>query len=244
MAIAAEHPGKFEAPREMAIPGTHDAVMRVLARHLAPSSHGRVLDVGAGAGALSLKMHKAGYKVSACDLVPDIFRCVGIECREVDAHGVMPFENNQFDAVVAIELVEHLDGHRKLFSEAARVLKPGGFLLFSTPNILSLKSRIMFLFTGYFYSFPPLDPTVDAPISQHIASFTLDRYRFMLGRCGLKLDELTTDKMQGTSMAWGWLWPLIKLFTRMKYGGTANVREQNSTPALFGRKLMVVARKP
>ncbi len=241
--VTHDHAGKLEVPREIAIPGTHDAAMRVLAKHLPPTSRGRVLDVGAGAGALSLKMHRAGYGVCACDLYPELFKVADVEFREVDANGSLPYEKSSFDAVVAVEVVEHLDAHRPLFSEACRVLKPGGYFLFTTPNISSLKSRLSFLFTGYFYSFPPLDPKVDNPVQQHIASFTLDRYRFMLGRCGLEIHEVTTDKMQGSSRLLSPLWPIIKVASGMKFGDTENTRLQNSPPVLYGRKLMVVARK-
>ena len=57
--------------REMAIRGTHDGVMKVLTGAVAPAGAPRVLDIGAGAGALSEKLLAAGYSVGACDFVPE-----------------------------------------------------------------------------------------------------------------------------------------------------------------------------
>jgi len=45
----------------------------------------------------------------------------------------LPFENNFFDLVAAFEVLEHIENDKKAFSEIARVLKPGGFLIFSVP---------------------------------------------------------------------------------------------------------------
>ncbi len=232
------------APREMAIPGTHARVVDLLRTVAAPGPSVRLLDIGAGQGALSGRLRDAGYAVSACDLYPDMFRAEGIECLGVDANGALPYPDESFDLAIAVEVVEHLEGHRTFYSEARRVLKPGGALVFTTPNISSFKSRVSFLMTGYFYSFPPLDPELHDPVHQHLASFSVDRHRFMLGRCGLRLERLMTDKRQGSSLAWGWMAPLVRLLARSKWGDGEGVRLQNSSEALFGRKLVVVARRP
>jgi len=45
----------------------------------------------------------------------------------------LPFDNNSFDAVVSLWVLEHLDNPKKVFSEIHRILKPGGIFLFATP---------------------------------------------------------------------------------------------------------------
>lgn len=50
----------------------------------------------------------------------------------------MPFENNSFDLVVALWVVEHLDHPKEVFQEISRVLKPGGYFAFATPNKKSI----------------------------------------------------------------------------------------------------------
>jgi ubiquinone/menaquinone biosynthesis C-methylase UbiE len=47
----------------------------------------------------------------------------------------LPFENSSFDVVTMFDLLEHVPDDAKAVSEAKRVLRPGGFLLVSTPHI-------------------------------------------------------------------------------------------------------------
>lgn len=46
----------------------------------------------------------------------------------------LPFEDNSFDAITMFDLLEHVPDDKVAINEAFRVLKPGGFLLLSTPN--------------------------------------------------------------------------------------------------------------
>ncbi|MCI0400175.1 MAG: methyltransferase domain-containing protein [Gammaproteobacteria bacterium] len=227
----------------MAVRGVHEAVMRIVESEIPPSRDIQVLDVGAGRGGLCRRLLEAGYSVQACDLFPDNFDVSGVQCQRVDATGRLPYADASLDLVLAIELIEHLENHRALFNEVSRVLRPGGTFAFSTPNILSLKSRIAFLFTGYFYSFPTLDPDILDPVSQHITASTLDAYRWRLAQSGLDISEVRTDRFQRTSLLWSFLAPLIWLSARMKHGRSEHVAIQNSNTALFGRTLVVLAQK-
>jgi len=230
-------------PKEMAISGTHDRVIKALSREVSFEDAPLVLDVGAGEGALSAKLKAAGLNVTACDIDADNFSVPGVECRRVDGAGTWPYGNDSLDVVLAVEVLEHIDGHDPFFAEAARVLKPGGKLFFTTPNVLSLKSRVRFLLTGTFYSFPPLVPFVKAPASQHISPFTLNRYEWMLSQHEMQLTRVVTDKWQTSSILLALLFPLIRLSVALKFGGNPQADVQNSRVALFGRKLFVVAQK-
>lgn len=66
----------------------------------------------------------------------------------VDLTAALPFEDGQFDLVLATEVLEHLPSHAPLLCEIGRILKPGAWFLFSTPNPHRTLSRIQFLFTG------------------------------------------------------------------------------------------------
>jgi len=224
-------------PEEIAIPGTHAKVLKWVRKLDAGP---RVLDIGAGHGALSEGLAGLGKDVAACDVLPQLFQAQGIECRPIDTEtGVLPFDDASFDMAFAVEVVEHIDGHMKFFAEVSRVLKPGGVFIFTTPNILSLKSRLRFLMTGYYYSFGPLQVGVLDPVHQHLSPSNVDRYRWMLSQNHLHLDELRTDKYQTSSML---LWPFLGLpgwcYSKLKFGDATGAQLHRSAAATLGRKLM------
>ena len=61
-----------------------------------------------------------------------------------------PYKNEQFDFVVCAESLQYLENHEKLFREFRRVLKTGGSLIISFPNILTVSSRLYFFEKGIF----------------------------------------------------------------------------------------------
>jgi cyclopropane fatty-acyl-phospholipid synthase-like methyltransferase len=218
-------------------------VLRILGKHLDLATAPKVLDIGAGQGALSVRLKEAGARVSACDVVPEQFDVPGVEFRAVTGDGRLPFDEASFDAAVAIEVLEHIDGHDRFFAEVARILRPGGIVMFTTPNILSLKSRLRFLFTGFFYSFGPLEPFTRDPVSQHIAPYSVNRYEWMMSQHGLRLSGLETDRIQTSSVLLSLLVPFIRLATWLQFGGSQLASRQNASVALYGRKLVVIGRK-
>ena len=230
-------------PRELAIPGTHERVVEILSKSVDFRAAPRVLDIGAGQGALSVRLKELGARVSACDVVPEQFDVPGVDFRAVSADGSLPFDDASIDVAVAIEVLEHIDGHDRFFAEVSRILAPGGVIMFTTPNILSLKSRLRFLFTGFFYSFGPLEPFTRDPVSQHIAPFSVNRYEWMMSQHGLRLVALETDKTQTSSILLAPLLPFVWLATRLQFGGSPLASRQNSSVALYGRKLVIIGRK-
>ena len=235
-----------QAPRSLTIPGMHSLLAPLVIADIKsshPQSAPRVLDLGAGPGGMSYRLQQAGFQMEACDLFPELFQCPGVTCQLADACQPLPYNNEQFDAIVAVEVVEHLESQLTLFGEIHRLLKPGGKFFFTTPNIASLKSRLSYLLTGYFYSHGPLDPNVDDPVSQHIGPSPPDRYYYLLARAGLDLNRLTTDRLQRSSLGLAWLAPLIWGLTQLKYSATKGTRMENSPPTLFGRTLIGVAQK-
>ena len=230
-------------PRELAIPGTHDRVLEILGRTIDFRSAPNVLDIGAGQGALSARLKDAGARVCACDVVPEQFDVPGVDFRVVTKDGRLPFEDGSFDAAVAIEVLEHIDGHDRFFAEVARVLRPGGIVMFTTPNILSLKSRMRFLLTGFYYSFGPLEPFTRDPVNQHIAPFSVNRYEWMMSQHGLRLAGLETDRIQTSSVLLSLLVPFIRLATWLQFRGSPDAARQNAPVVLFGRKLIVIGRR-
>ncbi len=117
------------------------------------SNHGdsgkKMLDLSCGDGETARLLARLGYRVVATDYGPpppmtDIERVGG-----VDLNHLLPFQQSSFDAVDLVEVIEHIENQPQLIREIARVLRPGGRVLISTPNILNVVSRLRFLFTGF-----------------------------------------------------------------------------------------------
>ena len=154
-------------------------------------------------------------KVYACDLFPEIFEYDPVECRKVDITSVFPYEDDLFDAIVAIEVSEHITDHQNFFRETNRILKVTGQATYlSTPNILSIKSRIRFLKTGFYYMFIPLDMQNHDGL-QHVSSLTLDQYNYIATYNNYSEAEVEVDKYQRSSVGlFILLYPVLFMFRR------------------------------
>jgi SAM-dependent methyltransferase len=111
--------------------------------------------------------------------------------------------------------MEHIHDHDPFFKECYRILKKDGLLIFSRPNILSLKSRLQFLFTGFYYSFKPLDHHNTDGL-QHIASLTVDQYNYLAFINGLEPYRSSFDKRQSTSRLLSFLIPFLWVVSKIK----------------------------
>lgn len=128
------------------------------AEHFRRCGGGRLLDAPAGVGWLSKTLLDQPFECYACDRGLEPHEEWGpkgaIFWREVDLNGPLPFPLEFFDYVACIEGIEHLEGTRHVLREFARVLRPGGELLLTTPNILYVLSRLRFLTAGRLGKFP------------------------------------------------------------------------------------------
>jgi len=101
----------------------------------------RALDVGCGLGFFSRSLHQRGVDVLACDLGPKLVEHtrseVGCQAEVADALNLVEqFGESRFDIVISSECIEHTPAPYEAVKQMAGVLKPGGLLSISTPNIV------------------------------------------------------------------------------------------------------------
>jgi len=224
-----------KVPRPITMPGVHKRFLKFFTDKSEPKGL-KILDVGAGEGALTQKLFDMGYQMQACDFSPETFKFSPLKCDRVDITRSFPYKDSSFDRVLAVEVTEHILDHENFFSEINRILKPGGKLYISTPNILSMKSRFRFLFRGFPFGFNPLNMSQYDGM-QHVASLSIDQYNYLAIKHGFREAELGIDKKQSTSRWLRILFLPLMVFSRTikKYSSLHNQKD-----LLLGRLLFMV----
>ncbi len=229
--------------------------MARVALHFADGPKGlNILDLPAGAGLMSDCLREQGHTVVSSDINeerPDFV--------PADMNRPLPFSDQQFDAVVCLEGIEHVLSPYRLMRELIRITKVGGQIVISTPNIMNMYSRLQFLFTGTFHQFQPSQLREVAPDEMadrfHISPVSYHRMRFMAHYFGAEVIKVDGDKTKR-----GFLTPLYwlihflgtpwrrGLFFGAKYDGNrernaAMYRDMNQTRVRHGRSIIVVFKR-
>jgi methionine biosynthesis protein MetW len=149
-----------------------------------------VLDVGCGDGArYGARLHDSGVTVHGVDISSVAVaeaRKRGIDARVSCLDSGLPYPDASFDAVICLEVLEHLVNPETVAREIRRVLKPGGRALISVPNTGFYTTRLELLLTGHFNprgspvtqrAYPWRDP--------HVRFLTFRSVRAMLVEAGL-----------------------------------------------------------
>lgn len=110
-----------------------------------PGDRGSFLDIGCATGMLLEKMKKRGWKEKGVEVCAPSAE-YGIKERGVDIHtGTLEsadFPSEMFDVVHASHLIEHLADPEAFLAEIARIVRPGGRALITTPNAAGLQPRL------------------------------------------------------------------------------------------------------
>jgi SAM-dependent methyltransferase len=182
-----------------------NAIYEMVARAIAQrhSGGGVLVDVGCGAGNLrsfvwgefshgiSETARSAGY---CCD------RYLGVDAVRYDSFpadaeflpldldsGKVPLADGFADVVCAVETIEHLENPRAFMRELVRLTKPGGWVIVTTPNQLSLLSKLTLVLKNQFSAFQEAPGLYPAHIT---ALLEIDLIR-IVKECGLT--DINTD---------------------------------------------------
>ena len=101
-----------------------------------------VLDLGCAGGFMAEAMAKRGANVTGIDPASDAISAARQHAKaeglrigyDVGVGEALPYDNASFDAVVCVDVLEHVTDLQKVLQEVARCLRPGGLFLFDTIN--------------------------------------------------------------------------------------------------------------
>jgi methionine biosynthesis protein MetW len=216
-------------------------VYDALDRHISPGS--RCLDVGCGDGhalgdwAVAREIRYVGVDIARSAV--DRTRARGLEAHVVEDSGRLPFPDGSFDAAVSLEVIEHLFQPEATIREALRIVKPGGVVIVTTPNVAYWRRRLDLALLGrwnpFGYSLAVKEPWNDP----HIRFYNPGVLRRFLTKVGC--EQVKVLGQGGT-----FLGDLPWIGKRLRHGESSAPYRllERLFPAPFGCFMIGVGRKP
>ncbi len=221
-----------------------------IAQLLADMPRGKLLDLPAGSGALSYRLHKMGFDVVGCDIMPEHFVGDPVPIVPGDMRERFPFEDESFDIACFIEGPEHAENPYHAFREFARVLKVGGLLVLSIPNYANIEQRLKFVMHGCSeraVSGERFKREFDGnPAMLHVSPLTYTELRFFLEANGMEVQRIEKDKFKPKQLL---CWPLVALIQLATLCSGKRGREKyfadqaNSNAVLLGGNTLILIAK-
>ncbi|MGH9398742.1 MAG: methyltransferase domain-containing protein [Thermoanaerobaculia bacterium] len=245
-----------------------DAILQA-ARRLPGYPRLSILDLSCGRGEILAALARDGCRVRATHYRGDDYKLTqgpapletaGLSIPidpDVDLLCALPYAAESFDVLILSEVLEHLPSQATVLAEAGRILRPGGRLILSTPNIARLHSRWHFFWTGTHKLIRRRvgwDLWPDALYAYHTNPVDFPLLHTLLHQAGLSVERLDFTRFKAKH---AWLlvfYPLVWLATRVETSrrrtGDAHARGERdlfhwmTRPAMLAsEQLLLTARK-
>jgi len=166
------------------------------------SKSSKILDLGCYFGLQSYYLASQNLKiqVTAIDIVPEFIEIakkynklpnINYKCQDL----LTLKEKNKYDYVIFLETIEHVDSPKEYLKKMFELLRPGGYLLISTPNALGLTNILLNIkrfFTGMGYI--EKEPRGTGTEADHIYVWDKLTLFRLLNRCGFEYSDFVYSK--------------------------------------------------
>lgn len=206
MATVAYQVGKEVASRAQQSLGISErAIYQMVAEVLQENQQGGgvLVDVGCGTGQLWSYVGEQFSRYIGIDAVRYDEFAESAEFYLVDLDtGRAALPDESADVAVAVETIEHLENPRRFMRELVRLVKPGGLVIVTTPNQLSLLSLLTLTFKKRFASFQ------DVHYPAHLTALLEVDLERIAAECGLR-EVLIKYSRRGRIVFTSWHYPLF-----------------------------------
>ena len=201
----------------------------------------KVLDIGCGDGQTSgffLRYNDHDYVgVDISENAVHDARSIGLNAHRVEDAANLPFLGDAFDAVVCIEVMEHLFEPNLVVKEIYRVLKPGGVFIATVPNIAFWRWRLDFFLLGRWNPIGD-ELSVERPWRDpHIRFFTVGSLKRLVG-----LANFRSIKVSGHDGGIVRFIPYVRKAAKKRNSSLYRLIEKYF-PSLFAYRLHAICRK-
>lgn len=199
--------------KEYTIGGLHDFLEPILKRYALQGN--RAIDLGAGSGALAVRLRKLGFEVIAVEINSERFKAdMPFIQFNLNNSDYCSLGSKLFDLVTAVAVIEQLESPIAFLRNIHSLLKPDGIALITTPNMDNVPSRFKFLLTGKLH-------LMDEKRSTHISPIFYDLFICKyLPRVGLKLIEHYFYPKRGYKVSRPWYSWTYHILARLIPGKT------------------------
>ena len=168
---------------------------------------------------------------------------LGWAFSKVNLDAALPWPDQSFDAVFSTEGIEHLENHFSFLREIRRILKPGGVLLLTTPNITALHSRVRFFGCCFFgRDARSLNDTARRPL-HHIGLATFSELCYELHVSDFQLIEVRHTHIKPISYLYSifapWVWLYTRVAFRKEKDSAQRARNQEILATLLSRSVLL-----
>lgn len=163
--------------------GLHRDARRLKHMGLKDAPPGKLLEIGVGGGRFLARMKKIGWDVSGIDYDPNVAGRIqkryGIDVHVGDITQ-LDFPSNGFDAITMGQTIEHLSDPVAVLDKCFQLLKPGGRLVVTTPNVESLGKV---LFEEHWRGWEP---------PRHLHLYSVDSLKALAALASFSVEEIKT----------------------------------------------------